>query len=488
MLCDSADVQGQGGDQRYATLSHCWGSSRDFLTTRESLAQMKEGFRLSDRLPKTFSDAILVAHKLGIPYLWIDSLCIVQYDESDWAVESSRMASVYSNSYLTIAAAASDGDDKGFLELRPFEYTTVKFTSPKGESAIAYLSRRESHPGSSSGYDDPLFRRAWVLQEQYLSQRTLVFSEKQIYFFCQEMHGDPKYAESTRLDPLNSGFKRVIFDWREIPKELSTRQLTYDTDKLPSIAGVASVVSTERGGNHRQYCAGLWRDELPRDLLFYRIGEAAVPEQFLAPSWSWAALNGPVLWLADECLAGRRSREVLHPLDTAKVADCKMILKDTRNPYGQVDTGSSLAICSHFIELTPCLAGMEISDSSEIPRWQTPKENLGHPYEFAKKEIRHSPEKHISQRIVWCKFDAPGPKPDKVMGLVLACRYIQANHEFEKPEHERWKGLVGILVTLTGGQSGLDGYTRVGIFEIYTGDGVAGQITDGFPPRTVVLY
>ncbi|KAJ4253945.1 hypothetical protein NW762_010344 [Fusarium torreyae] len=48
-------------------------------------------------LPKTFVDAIQVARALGIPYIWIDSLCIVQDSPEDWKHEASRMAQVYAN-------------------------------------------------------------------------------------------------------------------------------------------------------------------------------------------------------------------------------------------------------------------------------------------------------------------------------------------------------------------------------------------------------
>lgn len=251
---------------------------------------MRKGFPVSERLPKTFSDAILVARKLGVPYLWIDSLCIVQDDESDWAVESSQMASVYANSYLTIAAASSDSDEKGFLHLFPFEYaTTVRLTSPTGEYSVAYIGRKQWFHGFTlfREHDEPLFSRGWVLQEQYLSRRTLIFSKKQMHFICKQESSDDvrAFLESKPLLYLHwdSAFRPDIARrmWRSVPSEFSRRQLTYDTDKLPAIAGIASTVSTALIGGRRQYCAGLWRDELLNDLLFSRIGEAVSPESTL---------------------------------------------------------------------------------------------------------------------------------------------------------------------------------------------------------------
>lgn len=47
-----------------------------------------------DDFTKTFRDAVMITRKLGLHYLWIDSLCIILDDEKDWAVKASRMASV----------------------------------------------------------------------------------------------------------------------------------------------------------------------------------------------------------------------------------------------------------------------------------------------------------------------------------------------------------------------------------------------------------
>ena len=44
-----------------------------------------------------------ITRGLGIQYLWIDSLCIIQDDLSDWETESSRMANVFSELWLNLA-------------------------------------------------------------------------------------------------------------------------------------------------------------------------------------------------------------------------------------------------------------------------------------------------------------------------------------------------------------------------------------------------
>jgi hypothetical protein len=59
----------------YIALSHCWGGSQTFKLTRTTAARLRAGILLTN-LPKTFQDAIHVARKMQIQYLWIDSLYV----------------------------------------------------------------------------------------------------------------------------------------------------------------------------------------------------------------------------------------------------------------------------------------------------------------------------------------------------------------------------------------------------------------------------
>ena len=71
-------------------------------------------------MTKTFEDAVLVARRLQVQYLWIDSFCIVQDDTEDWITESALMEKVYRNALCNIAAAAaSDGTAGLFFERTP---------------------------------------------------------------------------------------------------------------------------------------------------------------------------------------------------------------------------------------------------------------------------------------------------------------------------------------------------------------------------------
>jgi Heterokaryon incompatibility protein (HET) len=102
----------------YAAISHCWGKEQTCVTTLGTLEEHKRGIPWHS-IPKTFKDAISFALKLSIPYIWVDSLCIIQDDPSDWEVESSKMADIYQYSYLTLAATASHGDSQGCYPEEP---------------------------------------------------------------------------------------------------------------------------------------------------------------------------------------------------------------------------------------------------------------------------------------------------------------------------------------------------------------------------------
>lgn len=69
-------------NSKYVALSHCWGTPdretyESMTTTTSSLISRLSCIPLSS-LPKAFKEAIIVCYYLGVQYLWIDSLCILQ--------------------------------------------------------------------------------------------------------------------------------------------------------------------------------------------------------------------------------------------------------------------------------------------------------------------------------------------------------------------------------------------------------------------------
>ena len=141
----------------YVTLSHCWGTEGVILkTTKSNLEAFKH--QLPDTLPKTFSHAIAATRKLGVGYLWIDSLCIIQDDRGDWELESAQMHQVYQNALCNLAATSSSDGQGGLFFDRP------RIT--RGQVIVWSKWERESlnapevpFPESFWIVDDDVFRR-----------------------------------------------------------------------------------------------------------------------------------------------------------------------------------------------------------------------------------------------------------------------------------------------------------------------------------------
>lgn len=107
------------GNQRspYAALSHCWGKVPLIQTTSSTLHDRISGIPWDD-LSSTFQDAMTTTRLLGLKYLWMDSLCILQDDQLDWSRESAAMASIYEVAQIVLAANDAPDGTHGFLHDR----------------------------------------------------------------------------------------------------------------------------------------------------------------------------------------------------------------------------------------------------------------------------------------------------------------------------------------------------------------------------------
>jgi hypothetical protein len=302
-LCTPADVEEEVVE--YVTLSHCWGEIDLFKLKSNNIASLHNSIPM-ERLCKTFQDAIMVTRTLGLRYLWIDSLCIIQDNEEDWRQESTRMAYVYGNAIVNIAATdAKDGSVGLFLDentLRASRHYIQTNTSEMYELLETGLYDRclgETY----------LSDRGWCFQERHLARRTLHFTKEQIFCECsQETACElwpkklPRFIQSC-AERHFSTLKYIRAEWFRAVSLYSTTQLTFRKDKLVAISGVARYIQDQ---NPDQYVAGLWRSGLERQLC-WRVGTAsgiiplryqtpAIQFTYRAPSWSWASLDQPVTW------------------------------------------------------------------------------------------------------------------------------------------------------------------------------------------------
>ena len=131
-------------------------------------------------------DAVVVCQSLGIRYLWVDALCIVQndIDERDWYEQSGEMCEIFSNAHLVISADASPSSNFGFLPGRDHvekQWQVVRVSdqdnnrqliaSVRVHKANTYVTfNGKAWDGTIS---DPLLHRGWALQESMLANRLL---------------------------------------------------------------------------------------------------------------------------------------------------------------------------------------------------------------------------------------------------------------------------------------------------------------------------
>jgi hypothetical protein len=294
----------------YVALSHCWGQSRLLTLTSESMEHFRYGIGMHE-LPKTFWEAVYVFRRLGVQYLWIDSLCILQDCKKDWKTESAMMQKVYSQCICTIAATASMDSLAGLFRSRsPDRYWPWIEDATFGTNASTRYLIYETFLWEHQLYEQPLTRRGWVLQERLLSRRVVHFCERQIFWECYERdacemfpHGPPPGAlpEGKRIDPdvdkadeLNTKI-RFHEMWQRIVNRYSTCKLTEETDILVALSGVAKRIQSFVGGD---YVGGMWRSHLASSLSWNAqpCGEILPhrPGEYCAPSWSWASVKSSI--------------------------------------------------------------------------------------------------------------------------------------------------------------------------------------------------
>lgn len=348
----------QESKAEYVALSHCWGGEIALKLVTENRDDFKDRIRFDD-LAANFQDAIEVTRELGIRYLWIDSLCIIQDSTGDWETESKKMTTVYRDCTLTVSAMSSKKSEDGFLTKRPddgeavnWESTPINSLLSSNEDVQAWVGRfdpRLEEPLWDLEYDEekkgPLARRGWTLQESVLSPRLLYYGANMIHWTCPSvrlsangmrgMHElDKKYPAVSRV-VFDGRFKRrgrfprskedveeILLEYYGIVDSYCARELTCPSDKFPALSGIAQRLQPVLG----DYLAGLWHCDILRGLWWEKLEGGGPASKYRAPSWSWASVDGPV---RTACPKRKGSLDV-------QMLDYAIRLADPSNPFGQV--------------------------------------------------------------------------------------------------------------------------------------------------------
>jgi hypothetical protein len=274
-----------------------------------------------------------------------------------------------SGEQLTSCSTSATASNQSFLErsvgAMPVAKIPISHTQPLQDPAYVYLSPR-LEPKEEGGWigdviDSTWNRRGWCLQELMLSRRLLHFCKNKVYFECRAIIASEENELSQRSLPTSittdgnatlcllpleivrhrETFKKDVQDdvqplssketlerWKTILQQYSQRQLTYPSDKLPALSGLASQYA--RLTDHK-YLAGLWHEDLVQLLLWSmnpQIAPRPLPPHYRAPSWSWASLDGEVTMPA---------------LRHSELPSLKVLEADVRpsslDPFGAVESG-----------------------------------------------------------------------------------------------------------------------------------------------------
>ena len=349
----------------YLALSYCWGSNQNYVLTSKNIKKLMQGMEVR-MLPQTILDAIEVTKQLGFQYLWVDALCIMQ----DFAEEAARhdmkrelatMDQVYKGATITIVAACSPSVMHGFLRDRP-ESGQTSFDIPcrldSEQFSVVHVQENVVHNDES----EPTNARAWTFQEALLSPRLLIFASHTLQWQCRTLtcnfggsYHSPAPSAAPRLPSpqalLGDGGGQINQSWADIPhavlqrwliavRSYSTRKSSLSSDKLPALAALAASYSLVFGP---VYHAGIWARSAVQQLCWCspdRRRFFTKPAQYRAPSWSWAALDGPV-YFPSFLLSGKGS--VCTPFPGFDIVEWKTHPKTASLPYGEV-TGGKLTV------------------------------------------------------------------------------------------------------------------------------------------------
>lgn len=327
----------------YVCLSHCWGTSNMMKTTTQTLDRYQAGITWA-ALPKTFQEAISFAHRLGYEYIWVDSLCIIQDCVDDWRHEGSKMANIYRNASLTLSASQSPDSDSGCYAVAPTKHLSQfwSFTGPNNEPYDLY-SRISINHRSFIDKKLPLLRRGWGLQERLLCPRIVHFAKEELVWECFERStcecsqirpyqakdlGIAKEEVQPRLW-LRQSLPQMARCWHLIVTSYTALDLTFPADIFPALQGLAKIMPSQMG----EYLAGLWSETLISDLCWGAGPTSRRPEQWRAPTWSWASTIADVVWNSDFW-----RDETISPVQFAIVVDASTSTKGN-DATGELTSG-----------------------------------------------------------------------------------------------------------------------------------------------------
>jgi hypothetical protein len=442
---------------KYVALSYCWGGKQLGMTVKENFASR---FRQLDTkaLSKTVLQAIQTTKRLGLRYVWVDAICIIQDDEEDRTNEIRQMCDIYRQAYLTVVAANASRSSDGFWDMRPSQSSATKipFWSVTGELSWVWVEQ-EGWYGDDS---EPINTRCWTLQERLLSHRLVIFASHTIQLQCQ--HDIVNLGDSlnipTGLGPwrLPSGLtyplrqveakglttEALIEIWKNVITLYSKREIKRVEERLVALSGLAQAFNEVL---ETPYLAGLWfGPTLPSMLLWQACSTDPLTPRFqtyIAPSWSWASYPNSISYRNGHKLRTMKSFDV-------EILSSTFQLQNPLLPFGKVSAGR-IVLKAHVKLATfipPAGLSLELGTGSQTSRPPIPPSGI-YPSDFM-----------LPDCVTDARFDYQTPHEETgVVCLALASR----SYEYDGVNYT---SLDGLLVERTAQTYFPPEYRRIGSF------------------------
>jgi hypothetical protein len=288
---------------RYVALSYVWGDiPGSLMATTQNVGHLfslgsLEAPTTNSRIPRTILDAISFTKIMGVRYLWVDRLCIVQDDSRHFNSQLQQMASIYANSCFTIIAADGQDANHGLRGIpspalrRVYEQTYLDLPSN------VKLLQWESPPEDWSNMPH-WYTRAWTFQERAVSRKTIIFVNGTVYWQCRSATWYEACWVKDRDDEVSADWPAhalILRPWPDLAQYFdlvcgyNSRSLSFESDALRAFTAIMSALNSSFPNG---FLFGVPELLFDIGLLWSRLKPLKRRKGF--PSWSWVGWSGEI--------------------------------------------------------------------------------------------------------------------------------------------------------------------------------------------------
>ncbi|KAM6537132.1 hypothetical protein FALCPG4_003077 [Fusarium falciforme] len=331
-------IEGVTDSMPYTALSYCRESSDIAAQTTQANLETHMKEIPFEKLPTLFQEAILATRGLGIEYIWIEALCIIQDDRRDWGYHVQRIPEIFSHAELTISSlVANSTSDRLFcprstrsLSIVPTEVWGCKKDREYFKAGVnrCYTLSRRWLVKRSVVREGPIHSQVWAFQEHLFSRRILHFGDGMLHWECPCRHtteADPTPTSSLSTNEwqearnrlLQGGSSGLSTFWIKQVERYSKLTLSKPSERLPAFLGFSRYMEKQL----QSTClGGIMTGENLLQNLCWKVKPSDI-ERVVFPTWTWVSQPTDVSF----CFAPRsETHEGIIPLAALVSTDAKV--------------------------------------------------------------------------------------------------------------------------------------------------------------------